>query len=122
MASGSSIDPAEFLHQHLAQASPDLLRELMQEFINTLLSADADSVCGACPKHAWGRVNAMLHSVFDQIDAAAVHAQYDRLLDHVVGLPEVHAHLDAAREEILAFTQFPPARGARSGPTTPTSG
>ena len=60
-----------------------------------------------CPKHAWGGVKAMLHTVFDQIDAAAVHAQYDRLLDSVEGLPEVHAHLDAAREEILAFTSFP---------------
>lgn len=47
MTAGSSIDPAEFLHEHLAQASPDLLRELMQGFVNTLLSADADSVCGA---------------------------------------------------------------------------
>jgi hypothetical protein len=28
-----------------------------------------------CPKHAWGGVKAMLHSVFDQIDSAAVHAQ-----------------------------------------------
>src|SRR4051794_23056621 len=60
-----------------------------------------------CPKHAWGGVKAMLHSVFDQIDADAVHAQYDKLLDNVVQLPEVHDHLDAAREEILAFTQFP---------------
>jgi putative transposase len=65
------------------------------------------NLMSVCPKHAWGGVKAMLHSVFDQIDAAAVHAQYDKLLDHVVGLPEVHAHLDAAREEILAFTQFP---------------
>ena len=47
MTAKPSIDPAEFLHEHLAQASPDLLRELMQGFINTLLSADADSVCGA---------------------------------------------------------------------------
>jgi hypothetical protein len=47
MTAGPSIDPTEFLHEHLAQASPDLLRELMQGFINTLLSADADSVCGA---------------------------------------------------------------------------
>ena len=44
MTAGSSIDPAEFLHEHLAQASPDLLRELMQGFIDSLLSADADSV------------------------------------------------------------------------------
>ena len=61
------------------------------------------------PKHAWGGVKAMLHSVFDQIDAGAVHAQYDKLLDTVTGLPEVHAHLDAAREEVLAFTAFPRA-------------
>src|SRR4051812_39346175 len=47
MTAGSSIDPADFLHEHLAEASPDLLRELMQGFVNTLLSADADRVCGA---------------------------------------------------------------------------
>jgi putative transposase len=47
MTAKSSIDPAVFLHVHLSQASPDLLRELMQSFVNTLLSADADSVCGA---------------------------------------------------------------------------
>jgi putative transposase len=47
MTAGSSIDPAEFLHEHLEQAGPDLLRELMEGFINTLLSAEADSVCGA---------------------------------------------------------------------------
>ena len=47
MTAKTSIDPAEFLHEHLSQASPDLLRELMQGFVNTLLSADADSVCGA---------------------------------------------------------------------------
>src|SRR6195952_5022362 len=43
----SSIDPARLLEEQLAQASPDLLRELLQTFINTLLSAEADSVCGA---------------------------------------------------------------------------
>src|SRR3954449_1820697 len=42
-----SIDPARMLEEHLAQASPDLLRELLGSFINTLLSADADAVCGA---------------------------------------------------------------------------
>jgi putative transposase len=47
MTAKPSIDPAEFLQEHLAQASPDLLRELMQGFVNTLLSADADSVCNA---------------------------------------------------------------------------
>ena len=47
MTAGSSIDLSRVLHEHLAQASPDLLRELMQGFNNTLLSADADSACGA---------------------------------------------------------------------------
>lgn len=47
MTADPSIDPAGFLHEHLAQAGPDLLRELMQGFIKTLLSADADSVRGA---------------------------------------------------------------------------
>ena len=63
-----------------------------------------------CPKSAWGGVKALLHSVFDQIDAAAVHAQYDRLLAQVAPqLPAVHDHLDTAREEVLAFTAFPRA-------------
>jgi len=42
-----SIDPARLLEEQLVQASPDLLRELLQTFINTLLSAEADAVCGA---------------------------------------------------------------------------
>jgi putative transposase len=42
-----SIDPARFLEEHLKQASPDLLRQMLTPFINTLLSADADPVCGA---------------------------------------------------------------------------
>ena len=42
-----SIDPARFLEEQLSQASPDLLRQMLSTFINTLLSADADQVCGA---------------------------------------------------------------------------
>jgi putative transposase len=42
-----SIDPVRMLEEHLSQASPDLLRELLGSFINTLLSAEADAVCGA---------------------------------------------------------------------------
>lgn len=50
----------------------------------------------------------MLHSVYDQPDAAAVSAQFDRLLDYVAAkLPAVAEHLDAARANILAFTAFP---------------
>ena len=53
MTVAPSIDPARFLEEHLAQASPDLLRSMLSTFINTLLSADADSVCGA----AYGAVS-----------------------------------------------------------------
>jgi putative transposase len=42
-----NIDPAHFLHEHLTAASPDLLRSLLTTFIDTLMSAEADAVCGA---------------------------------------------------------------------------
>src|SRR4030095_12650587 len=58
----------------------------------------------------WGWVKALLHSVYDQPDAEAVHAQFDRILDALVDkLPAVAEHLDAARADILAFTSFPNA-------------
>src|SRR5690348_6964924 len=42
-----SIDAGRLLEEQLAQASPDLLRELLTTFVNTLMSAEADAVCGA---------------------------------------------------------------------------
>jgi putative transposase len=66
------------------------------------------NLMATCPKAAWPGVKAMLHSVYDQPDTDAVHAQFDKLLDTVAGsLPAVHDHLDAARADILAFTAFP---------------
>ena len=60
------------------------------------------------PKSMWPAVKAMLHSVYDQPDAEAVNAQFDRLLDYVDDkLPDAHDHLDNARADILAFTGFP---------------
>jgi putative transposase len=53
MTVAPSIDPARFLEEHLSQASPDLLRDMLSTFIHTLLSADADAVCGA----AYGTVS-----------------------------------------------------------------
>jgi putative transposase len=70
----------------------------------------AANLMSATPKAAWGWVKALLHSVYDQPDADAVHAQFDRVLDTLTGkLPTVAAHLDAARADILAFTAFPKA-------------
>jgi putative transposase len=68
----------------------------------------AANLMSICPKSTWPGVKAMLHSVYDQPDTAAVNAQFDKLIDAVTGpLPAVAAHLDAARADILAFTAFP---------------
>jgi putative transposase len=70
----------------------------------------AANLMSATPKSAWGWVRALLHSVYDQPDAASVHAQFGRVLDALSDkLPQVAAHLDAARGDILAFTSFPKA-------------
>jgi transposase-like protein len=70
----------------------------------------AANLMAVTPKSAWGWVRALLHSVYDQPDAASVHAQFDRVLDALTDkLPQVAAHLDAARADILAFTAFPKA-------------
>jgi putative transposase len=45
------VDPAGLLSEALAQASPGLMRQLLQTMINALLSADADAVVGA----EWGQ-------------------------------------------------------------------
>jgi len=67
----------------------------------------AANLMSATPKSAWGWVKALLHSVYDQPDAAAVHAQFDRILDGLgEKLPAVAEHLDAARADVLAFTSF----------------
>jgi transposase-like protein len=70
----------------------------------------AANLMAVTPKSAWGWVRALLHSVYDQPDAASVHAQFTRVLDALEEkLPQVAAHLDAARPDILAFTAFPKA-------------
>jgi putative transposase len=68
----------------------------------------AANLMSATPKASWPWVKTLLHSVYDQPDAASVHAQYDRLAEAVAGkLPKVAEHLDAARADVLAFTGFP---------------
>lgn len=68
----------------------------------------AANLMSVTPKSMWPAVKALLHSVYDQPDAAAVTAQFDRTLDYVSEkLPAVATHLDAARPDILAFTSFP---------------
>jgi len=68
----------------------------------------AANLMSVTPKAQWGWVKALLHSVYDQPDAEAVHAQFDRVLEGLYEkLPTVAEHLELARADILAFTVFP---------------
>lgn len=68
----------------------------------------AANLMAVTPKSMWPAVKAMLHSVYDQPDAASVEAQFDRLLDYTAEkLPAVAEHLEQARADVLAFTTFP---------------
>ena len=48
------VDPVGLLGEALAEASPDLMRSLLQTMIDALLSADVDAVVGA----EWGKPSA----------------------------------------------------------------
>jgi putative transposase len=68
----------------------------------------AANLMAVTPKSSWGWVKALLHSVYDQPDAEAVHAQFDRVVDALTDkLPAVAEHLETARADITAFTAFP---------------
>jgi putative transposase len=68
----------------------------------------AANLMSATPKTSWPWVKTLLHSVYDQPDAASVHTQYDRLIDTIgAKLPAVADHLETARADVLAFTAFP---------------
>ena len=48
MAAGPHhIDPTTYLDELLVQASPDLMRQMLQSFVNQILSTQADQICGA---------------------------------------------------------------------------
>src|ERR671937_679207 len=60
------------------------------------------------PKSAQPWVATLVRTVFDQPDAEAVHAQYARVVETIEGkFPDAAAHLDDARDDLLAFTAFP---------------
>jgi putative transposase len=68
----------------------------------------AANLMSITPKTSWPWVKALLHSIYDQPDADAVHAQFDRVVDALhEKLPTVAEHLEEARADILAFTAFP---------------
>ena len=42
-----TMDPIVWLRKHLEQADTDLLREMVRTFVQALMSAEADAICGA---------------------------------------------------------------------------
>ena len=43
----NSIDLPTFMAEHLQRAEPDLLRSMLSTFVQALMSAEADAICGA---------------------------------------------------------------------------
>jgi transposase-like protein len=68
----------------------------------------ARNLASRVPKSAQPWVLTLLRTIFDQPDAAEVHAQFQRVVDALAAkFPAAAEHLDAARADLLAFTAFP---------------
>jgi putative transposase len=60
------------------------------------------------PKSAQPWVSTLVRTIFEQPDATSVRAQHAQVVAALEAkLPAAAAHLDAAREDILAFAAFP---------------
>ena len=60
------------------------------------------------PKTAQPWVSTLVRTIFEQPDPASVRAQHAQVVAALEAkLPQAAAHLDAARDDILAFTAFP---------------
>jgi putative transposase len=60
------------------------------------------------PKSAQGHVATLVRTIFDQADTTAVHTQFDRVVSILAEkYPDAAEHLEAAQDELLAFTAYP---------------
>ncbi|MDN5757428.1 MAG: IS256 family transposase [Tomitella sp.] len=92
-------------HAGLVEAAGAVFGDAQWQRCRTHYAANLMSVC---PKSQWPGVKALLHSVYTQPDAQAVRAQYQHMLDTIEDhLPTVFEHLEAARDDVLAFTGLP---------------
>ena len=95
MTAPSSIDPAHFLHEQLAQASPDLLRQMLTTFIDTLMSAEADAVCGAeYGARSPERINIRNGYRFREFDTRVMAVTHQGGIDDMFGYWMAHPELD----------------------------
>jgi transposase-like protein len=68
-------------------------------------------------------VSTLVRTIFEQPGAASVRAQHAQVVTALEAkFPKAAAHLDEARDDILAFTAFPARSGARPGATIRRSG
>jgi putative transposase len=68
----------------------------------------ARNLATTVPKSAQPWVLTLLRTIFDQPDAAEVHAQFDRVVEALTAkFPTAAEHLADAREDLLSFTAFP---------------
>ncbi len=65
MTTAHDIDLHQFLTDRLTDASPDLLRSLLATFIDVLMGAEADSLCGASFGERSDSRNRYRHRDFD---------------------------------------------------------
>ncbi len=73
MTAAHIVDPAGLLGEALAEASPDLMRHLLQSIINTLLSADAELLLApsTAARTRAGWLNAMATAIVVWIPGSA---------------------------------------------------
>lgn len=65
----------------------------------------AANLMAVCSKAAWPGVKAMLHSVYDQPDTAAVHTQFDNVVPRCEAIRAVSLSPKAKKPSSLARTQ-----------------
>jgi putative transposase len=78
------------------------------------------NVLSRVPKASGEMVAAAIRTIFAQPDAAHVRSQLDEITSMLAGqFPDVAAMLDAAAEDLLAFTHFPQAHWKKIWSTNP---
>src|SRR5215472_12259152 len=69
---------------------------------------EARTLATRVPKSAQPWVATLVRTIFEQPDAASVRAQHAQVVAALEAkFPQAAAHLDDAREDLLAFTAFP---------------
>ena len=121
MTAPSSIDPARFLDEQRAQASPDLLRQMLTTFINTLMSAVADAEYGARSSERTNSRNGYRHRDFDTragtLDVAIPKLRSGSYFPDWLNRPGVDGGFQPPKEGSHGGTEEVPRRG--SGPGHP---